>query len=133
MIILTTGLQITYTNKLKFTAAVLRPHRHLRVVIITRYVSLENIFTVTSASGFSKETPHCWSSFHMRMTACKSCLCEVSKTASIRDTVLPFTVNHKERKDNSHEMMHDSALFQLKVAEFKSLTESFHVETMILT
>lgn len=90
--------------------------RHLKVVII----SLENIFTVMSASGFFKETLHCSSSFFTNCPegALKSSLRELAdlavqgRTASIWGTVLPFAVNtdNANKQDDAPEERHVSAL-----------------------
>lgn len=90
--------------------------RHLKVVI----ASLENIFTVTSASGFIKETLRCSSSFltNCPEEAMKYSLPELvhvvvqSRTAGIQDTVLPFAINtdNANKKDDAPEKMHVSAL-----------------------
>lgn len=98
--------------------------RHLKVVI----VSLENIFTVTSASGFIEETLRCSSSF---LTNCpegaiKYSLRELvdlvvqSRTASFQDTVLPFAINTDKanKQDDAPEKTHVSEVS--KVSELKS-------------
>lgn len=124
-ILLTTGLQVTYTNKLKRPRT--RSHRadrHLKVVI-THYVSLENIFTATSASGFVTVTSHCCGSFsytlsrtcHEVQSAGRGCA-EWVRLQSIWCTVLPFTINATNNKEGRGSR-DDAALFKLKVTVLK--------------